>query len=114
MPNRMDSTVSTRPGQKRTTRPNSRARRPRSARARQLVAHVFNRCRYRPSSLMPASSSVTFAADFVFDRIIDRCVEFRAKQHHRSAEVEVQEQAQGGPDAPVGEAKLAKLARVEG
>src|SRR5215218_2178911 len=104
MPKRMDSTVSTRPGQKRTTRPNSRAMRPRSARARQLLANALNRCRYRPSSLMTASSLVVLSADFVTFRVVDRRVGLRARQYHRSAEVKAQEQTYGGPDALVSEA----------
>src|SRR5919107_2419223 len=114
MPNRMDRTVSTRPGQKRTTRPKSRAIRPRSARARQLAANVLNRCLYLPSPLMSASSSATVVAGFVFGRLVDCCVELRAKQHHRSAEVEIQEQTHGGPDAPVREAEGGKIGQVEG
>src|SRR5215212_1847590 len=114
MPNRRDSTVSTRLGQKRTTRPNSRAMRPRNARARQLVANVLNRCLYRPCSLMPVSSSATLTAGFVFDRMIDCRVELRTKQHHRSAEVEIQEQTHGGPEAPVREADVGEIGQVEG
>src|SRR5918998_2721682 len=114
MPNRTDSAVSTRLGQKRTTRPNNRAMMPRSARARQLVANVLNRCRYLPCSLMPVSSSGSLTAGFGSDRMIDRRVELRTKQHHRSAEVEVQEQTHGGPDATVREADVGEIGQIEG
>src|SRR5215203_1167975 len=114
MPNRMDSAVSTRLGQKRTTRPNSRVMKPRSARARQLVANVLIRCRYRPCSLMLVSSSATLTAGFVVDRMIDCRVELRTKQHHRGAEVEIQEQTHCGPDAPVREADVGEIGQVEG
>src|SRR3712207_5895873 len=57
MPKSRESAARMRPGQKRTTRPNSRATKPRSARARQLAANVLNLCRYRPWLLIAASSS---------------------------------------------------------
>src|SRR5215210_8626806 len=119
MPNRRASTVRTRPGQKRTTRPNSRAIRPRSARARQLKVSVLNLCWYRPSVLMDASSLDRFLLSWYFcvgarDRIVDRGVELRTKQHHRSADVEVEQQTHGGPEAPVGEAEVGEVGQVEG
>jgi hypothetical protein len=59
MPKSRVSTARMRSGQKRTTRPNIRATRPRSARARQFSARVLNLVR-RPSPLTPASFSDQF------------------------------------------------------
>src|SRR5215208_1348497 len=119
MPNRRASTVSTRPGQKRTTRPKIRATMPRSARARQLAANVLNLCWYRPSVLMDASSLDRFLLFGSFcagvrDRAVDRRVELRAEQHYRRGQIHVEEQANGRPKAPVGDAVVREGCQVEG
>src|SRR5215213_437849 len=97
MPNRRASTAKTRPGQKRTTSPNSKATRPRSARARQLAASVFSLwvwcVRRKP--------------------VVDSSVELCAEQHHRSAEVEVEEQTYGSANAPVGGAVVGEVGQVK-
>src|SRR5215203_899121 len=120
MPNRRASTARTRPGQNRTTRPKSRATRPRSARARQLEASVFNLCWQRPSLLtsMPSSEPLRNVFILLFScvrrkAVVDSSVELSTQQHHRSAEVEIEEQTYGSTNAPVGGAVVGEVGQIE-
>src|SRR5215204_3159695 len=45
-------------------------------------------------------------------RVVDSSVEFRTQQHHRSAEVEVEEQTYGSTNAPVGGAVVGEVGKV--
>src|SRR5215203_758091 len=68
---------------------------------------------------MSISSSELFPTVFILllwcdrcKRVVDSSVELCAEQHHRSAEVEVEEQTYGSTNAPVGGAIVGEVGQV--